>query len=296
MAFILPFFVRAQQAGDDSSANCLTFWQKGDTRAYSIIHDQNTVQPDHTGTSVHFVYDAMVTVLEATETDYTVKWVFHLPDTSGTEGISNILPVFNGMQVIYKISDMGVFLELVNWEEVRDNYLKLMELSLPKQDSSTTASINATRIYYNSREAVESSLIKEVQLFHLPYGYTFTKTKMLVNTKLSSPFGKEPLPAIQSFQVTSLFPELNRFTLVIEQHVDRANTGPAFDAILKRMNNMDEKKLKSARAQLEAFEVNDYSEYQFVRSTGWIRQLLYSRTAVNAGVIQSDAYTILMKD
>ena len=46
------------------------------------------------------------------------------------------------MPMIFKISDMGAFTTLVNWEQVRDAYVRQMEMSLPpKPDSVALAGI-----------------------------------------------------------------------------------------------------------------------------------------------------------
>ena len=61
------------------------------------------------------------------------------------------------------------------------------------------------------------------------------------------------------------------------------------------MNIKDEQEMQAAKEQFN-FDLHDYTEYRFIRSSGWIRRLYYKRTTALAGTTQSDAYTISLKD
>jgi len=241
------------QSDDDSSASCITYWKKSETKVYSILHEKTIDVKDSASRHFSFSYEAHITVLDSTEEDYTIKWVFHVSGQGNKELIgTQPLPVFEGMQMIFKISSVGTFIELINWEEVRDSYAHL---------SGTV---------YSTKESVEAALIKEIQLFHLPFGYKFTTRKVSENTQLSNPLGGDPLPALQTYQITELDRRQDRFTLSFRQELDKSS----FDKLV----------------------VSDTSEYQFILSSGWIRRLYYLRTAGSAALKQSDAYTITLKD
>jgi hypothetical protein len=277
LSILLSFLAGAQKPlSGDSSANFITYWRKGDTRTYSILHEKQSPSPDGKNAIFHFAYEARVDVLDASDSDYTVKWVFHLPP-GASKGQKDSLPGFDGMQMIFRVSNTGGFLELINWEEVRDIYSRIM--SFPTEA-------------FNSRHKVEGSLIREIQLVHLPYGYTFTTEKVSSNTQLSNPFGGSPLPAIQSYQITSFDPA--QFTLVIDQHIDKTKLTGTLDALLKKVTDPRQRLLK--KEQLSALELSDYSEYRITRYTGWLRHLFYKREAIGGGIIQSDAYTIELKE
>jgi len=262
----------SQKAAPDTSADCVTNWRKSESKVYSIVHEKTTVGPDIPGKHFSFSYEANITVLDSTAEDYTIKWVLHVPENVNKEliGIQQ-LPVFEGMQMIFKISSVGTFVELINWEEVRDGYVQLMELSMPKKkDSVLTGALDKAKSLFGTKESVEAALIKEIQLFHLPYGYKFTTRKVSENTQLSNPLGGDPLPALQTYQITELDRRQDRFTLSFRQELDKSS----FDKLV----------------------VSDTSEYQFILSSGWIRRLYYLRTAGSAALKQSDAYTITLKD
>ncbi len=298
LAFVLLASILALSShSQDSTASCITNWRLGDTKTYSIVHEKNAVHSDGNSSSFKIAYEAWVTVIDSTAKGYTVKWVFHLPkQTAILPALSDSLPVYNGMSMIFRITNVGGFIELINWEEVRDVYVRMLELSLPKKiDSSAVAAIQASKSLFNTKEMVESSLIKEIQLFHVPYGYKFSTVEAIGKMEIANPLGRRVSPAIQTSKVTELDPKKDEFTLTFDLRVDKGNVKGVIDSLLKKMSIKDDREMQAAREQY-SFDLHDYSEYRFVKSSGWIRSLYYKRTSVLSGTTQSDAYTITLKD
>ena len=292
LALIPPFSGHSQ----DSAVSCITNWKLGDTKIYSIVHEKNTVRSGNNST-FKFAYEAWVTVIDSTAKSYTIKWVFHQPKpATGAAALSDSLPVYNGMSMIFRITDVGGFIELLNWEEVRDTYVRMLELSLPKKmDSTAVAGLQASKNLFHSKEVVESSLIREIQLFHVPYGYRYSAAEVTAKTGIASPFGGDPFPAVQTLKLTELDPKKDEFTLAIDLRIDEGSLKGMMDSLFKKMNIKDDQEMQAAREQY-SFDLHGFSEYHFIRSSGWIKRLYYKRTTVLAGATQSDAYTITLKD
>jgi len=287
------------QPGNDSSVNCVAFWKMGDTKVYSIVHEKATTTNGVKEAPFRFAYEAWVSVIDSTAKNYTVKWVFHLPEvvTVLKPELADSLPVYNGMQMIFRVTEMGAFVELLNWEEVRDTYLRMMELSMPpKKDSTLIAALQSAKNLYNSKEMVESSLIKEIQLFHVPFGYKFESRVVMAPTEITNPFGGQPLPGIQTIKVSGLAPKTDSFTLVFNLRVDKANTKSLIDSMMTKMNIKDDSEMQAAREKYARFNLQDNSEYHFIRSSGWLKRIYYNRTVDIAGKIQDDAYTITLQE
>jgi len=158
---------------EDSVVSCIIHWKLGETKTYSIIHEKKSINPPGKNPPFRFNYEASVSVIDSSAKNYTIKWIFHLPEEMSIlrPRLADSLPVYNGMQMIFRITEIGEFVELLNWEEVRDAYTRMMELSMPKRmDSTATAALKSAKNMYNSKEMVESSMIQEIRLFHRPYG------------------------------------------------------------------------------------------------------------------------------
>jgi hypothetical protein len=180
---------------------------------------------------------------------------------------------------------------------VRDAYTRMLQISRPKiVDSAADAAIKSAEEMFDSKEKVETSMIQEIQLFYVPFGYKFTTRQISENTKISSPFGGDPFPATQTYQVTKLGSKVDSFTLAINMRMDKANAKSMIDGLIKQMNIKDDQEMKTAREKYSSFDLQDSSQYTFIKSTGWIRRLSYNRTVNIAGTTQSDIYTITVKE
>lgn len=98
-----------------------------------ITHSIENNREGKTEPPIEISYEAHIQVTDSTE-GYTLKWVFHLPQEvkKANPLIELAMPVYEGMQMIYKTDRNGVFKELINWKEVKDTYLKMMMVSLPR--------------------------------------------------------------------------------------------------------------------------------------------------------------------
>lgn len=291
--------VFGQSEMTDSSATCISSWKKGETKTFLIRHLKEKYEAEKLTSKNNFSYLANVVVLDSLGSGYTIQWVFHLPEAAKKINplIGDSLPVFEGMKMIYRISEVGVFVELINWEEVRDTYIRMTEISLPKNmDSTARLVMEKTKELFSTKQVVESALIREIQLYHFPYGGRFTVRPTNVRSELPNPLSDEPLPAIQSYKITELNPKQDYFKLMVDQKVDLESAEKIFEGILKKMKLNADTALPEARKVLKSLEMADHHEYKIIWSTGWIKRAFYKRTARNESMVQVDSYLIEMKD
>jgi hypothetical protein len=282
----------------DSSVRCIARWKLGESKVYSIVHEKKTIGPAVKNSSFSFTYEAVITVMDSTANNYTIKWVNHLPDSFALRhpGLADSLPVYNGMAMIFKLTGTGAFVELLNWKEVLDAYSKMMDLSRRTEpDSMGVAIIKSAKDMFNSKGMVESLLIFEIRLFHLHYGYTFPIPETSGMSEVANPFGGDPFPAIQTWRISGLDPKKDAYTLAVNLTVDKANMNAIVDTLISKMNITDERKKKAARENYGSLDIHDISEYRYIRSSGWIRRLNYQRTVLAQGVTQTDTYTMTLR-
>ena len=151
----------------------MAHWKKGDLRVYNILRNKKEYTSGKLTSEFTFAYEAHVTVLDVTKSGCTIEWIFQLPAKMKEQnpGYASTIPVYNGMKMVFKTSPEGEFEKLVNWQEVRDAYILMMEFSLPKEMTAMQkSSLEQTKTLFNNREMVESMLIKEIDIFYLPYG------------------------------------------------------------------------------------------------------------------------------
>src|ERR1700750_1406201 len=112
LSIILLILSSSAFSQQETSIDCATYWKKGEVKTYTIFHEKSSPDPNQV---IHFIYEATVSVLDASDTDYIVKWVYHVPPNANAGPLSHAdsLPFFEGLQMIFRISSTGSFLELV---------------------------------------------------------------------------------------------------------------------------------------------------------------------------------------
>lgn len=291
--------VLGQDKLQDSSVNYMANWGKSASKIFYIVHSKESYESGELKSESNFSYEAHVTVLDSTENSYTVQWIFRLPAKvkETNPKLADSFPVFEGMKMIVKTSETGEFKELINWQEVRDAYIKMTENALPqKRDSSAQTALEQSKELFNPKEMGESALIKEIRLFYLPYGYKFTTNEIKETTQMPNPFASEPLPAFETYKITELNSSQNYFTLAITQDIDKSGAQKLFEGFLEK-SNMDKDEATSEASKMpENFDIKDYSEYKFIPSIGWPQRINYKRTVKNGQITRTDSYSIEMKE
>jgi hypothetical protein len=288
----------AQNTMTDSSATCISYWRKGEAKTFNIRHLKEKYVSGKLASRFSFSHIAHATVLDSTKTGFTVQWVFELAEAAKKANplIGDSLPVYNGMKMVCRISEMGEFIELTNWEEVRDTYIRMTEIALPKDmDSTGKAIMEKTKALFATKQMTETALIREIRLYHLPYNSEFTKTPLRVKSTLPNPFGGDPMPAVQTYKITELNPQQDYFRLTIEQEIDQEGAEQILKGIFEKLMPKTDTTI-DIKKTLDSFEITDTNEYKVIASTGWIKRIFFKRKVKNADIIQTDSYLIEMKD
>ena len=292
MFFALAVF--AQTKTKDTTQSCVAYWHKGEIKNYTIIHTKEKIDNGKSISKAVFNYDAVITVLDSTKEGYTLQWDYKGTSSKKNEETAEMaLVLFKGLKIVYKTTATGEFKELMNWEEVRDFYISMMQQSIPKNlDDSTKMMLEKTKALFGTREAVEATLIKEVTLLHVPHGYQYSTKGAVTQTTLPSPFGTDPIPALLSVKVTEFAPKQDFFRLVVNQRVNKEAALKMMRGVFEKMNVASQKEIEEGLKMFTSFEVTDNSDYKISISTGWVSSLVHSRIVDTGSLRQAESYEI----
>ncbi len=283
-----------QSVNSDTSFACIANWKKGEEKRLLIQRSKTTSQSDF-----NFSYEAAVTVLDSSKEGYKMQWVFHLPEEvkRAEPGLAAQMPVYEGLKMVFTTSPVGTFNELLNWEEVRDAYVKMMEVSLPKKmDEKTTDALNKAKEMFGTKQMVEAALIKEIILYHVIYGGFFTKSGSTEKTSLPSPFSSDQIPAVISARIVAETPWAAGIKITTDQQIDMAGAGKMFEELFRKMNIPEDSVMEKAKVILAGFEIKDHSEYTVAPVNGWMKKVEYLRTARTEEMERKESFIITMKE
>lgn len=207
--FLIIDFVSAQINPCDSTVQVIDYWDNKEKQSYSVSLEKYKIKESDTTSREILTYDVDITITDSTATSYTIEWFYKNCNSSAEDEITKkILTVARDVKVVIKTDEMGAFIEVVNWKEVRDymkkatSELKAEFKGIPQLDGVFKQLGNL----YNSKEAVESSAIKDIRQFYTYHGARYKLGEELsVPVKLSNLSGGEPFDA----EVTVLLDEIN---------------------------------------------------------------------------------------
>jgi hypothetical protein len=300
LLLICSYFISAaQNRTTDTSATCIAFWKNKVSKIYEITHSKEKSNSSIGNTTAEANYEAHIKVIDSTGEGFTIEWVYkNFKPVGATDNTINSLnSIMEGLKILYKTDDVGTFTELINWKEVRDFALSNYEKVFAKatQNSEFAAALNQVKAIFQSKENIEALLIREVQLFHSPYGVEYSIAGIVTETELPNVTGGAPFPASVTIKLDELNKKMDYCKVSLNQIVDKGKSGPIMATMLKKLagdKKVDEAEIKN---QIKDLEISDLNSFTYSISSGWINKVVYKRIA-NVGVTkQIETYVITEK-
>ncbi len=271
----------------DSTAQVITYWEKGEKQNYSVIAESiKIIGTDTTSREIN-TYDVEITVLNADDKSYTIEWLYkNITTNSQNSTVQKLMNITKDMKVIFKTDELGVFVEVLNWKEIKDFIQKATSTlrkdykDIPEMDK-IIKQIEAT---YTTREAIESASIKDIQQFHTFHGAKYKLGEVLEGTlKVPNLYGKEPFDCDFTVYLDEINEEDNNFIMRATQEVNKEQlTNATFNFLTTMAKNMKVDPPK--REDLKEL-VNETLTASRIHGTGWVIYSLQSTTVTSDNVI-----------
>lgn len=239
-----------------------------------------------------------MTILDSTTEGYTITWEYGIPpELDKNSMMFKVAEIMEKMEFVYKTDDVGIFTELVNWEQIRDFYIGMLKLQLRerKLDEKNQKALDEVLATFQKKEVIESMAIKEIQLLHAPYGLVFSTKDTSVSTELFIPLTEERMPAIQSWGIAET-DDNDNFRLQITQRVDSAGVIGLLESIFKKYSSEQNIEKEKLSKELASFKFDDIAEYRFIQSTGWISEYVCTRKTGTGNQVQIETYKMKLRE
>lgn len=209
----------------DSTVQVISYWDKGEKQIYSITSEEYKVKAGDTTSREVMHYDVEVTVTEVLDSSITVEWIYRNMQSDSKKPImQKILNATKDMRVVFKTDELGVFREVINWEEVSD-YIRKATADLRKEYSNIpemTEVINQIEATYGSRKAIESAGIADIQQFHTFHGARYKLGEVLQGTiQVPNILGKDPFDSDFSLYLDEINEAENTYVMRASQEINK---------------------------------------------------------------------------
>ena len=284
------FKTHAQIDMNDSTAQVVGYWDNNEKQTYTVSHEKYKVKDNDTTSREFFRYVVDITVIDSTEDSYTIKWVYRdMEFNSDNEFLKKLSSVAENTPVTIKTDELGVFLEVVNWEEIRDSIYKILDKlqvefnGLPNIDQM----LGQIKNMYSTKESIESGTINEIQQFYLFHGGKY-KLGEKINSSilLANLYGGDPFDTDVEIWLDELNPDDNNFILRMQQSVNSEQlTKTTFDYLTKVSETM----------KVPGPKWDDFSPLQNntwtasrIHTSGWIIYSVETKEVSSEGTINVD--------
>ena len=289
----------AQNRITDTSATCIAFWKNGEQRVLQIIHGKEKYDSSRLKSKTAVTYEAHIKIIDSTTSGFTIEWVYKNFKSSdiNEQSFDGVNAIMEGLKIMYKTDDVGSFSELVNWKEVRDFAFNTIEQAVnekPENKTFTTA-LNQVKAMFQSKENIEAVLIREIQLYHTPYGTDYNVRGETIETELPNISGGSPFPAKITIKLNELNIKNDYCIVSLNQTIDKEKAGPIIIDLLKRLAGTSSKEAEINKKDIEGLEISDTNEFVYSIYSGWLSRVFYKRTANISDNKQIETYEITEK-
>lgn len=266
----------AQDKKDSLKIPFVSYWSNGDTYKFKVKKFEEKWKDDKIIKNDSILYDATFTILDSTATSYKIKWSYKIDISKNFNlppSIESAISKVKDMDIIYTTSEVGDFIGVENWEEISTKMTEMTSELLnifPKkenEDIELKKSLEQVFAIYTTKEGIETYLIKDIQLFHYPFGVEFnTEEELVYEEELANPFGGKPIKAISTLYFDEVDVENSRCVFFRNMKIDPKDSKEMVKDFFNKIGPKDKDLKKFSKNMV--FEINDSNGYDYVYNPG----------------------------
>ena len=194
--FLISSNLFSQISIKDSTVQVIGYWSKYDKQSYDVTYEKYKVKNKDTISRELMKYEVDVKIIDSTANSYTIEWFYknYSIDTEN-ELVRKLTSIANDISVKIKTDEYGAFVEVIDWEEVRDYLEKVTEkLKVELKDVPNYKEIIANVMsIYSTKESVEANAIKDALQFYKFHGVKYKLGEELTGKlETSNNYGGKP--------------------------------------------------------------------------------------------------------
>jgi hypothetical protein len=281
----------------DSTVQVITYWETGEKQDYVISVEKINLKDADTTSREMTTYEVEVTVLNSDKDFYTIQWLYkNIQTDNPNPAFQKLMKITNGMKVIFKTDEVGIFLEVVNHKEIKD-YTQKAILSLKndfREIPEMEKVLNQAEATFSTKEAIETVCIKDIHQFYTFHGAKYTLGEILEGkTKAPNVYGSEPFDADFTVYLDEINEPDDTYVMRAAQEIDKEQlTNATLDYLITMAKNMGVDPPKPG--DLGAFQ-NEILTASNIHGTGWVLYSIQTTTVTSGNVSNIEERIIEMR-
>lgn len=274
---------------DTTKVPFVAYWSVGDVYNFKITKINQQWKAEKLMTDQKQEYTAKFTVLDSTDTSYTISWIYE-NDLGSTyeipEKLMSRFAKYKLTEIKYKTSEVGEFLEILNWKEVSemmnnmfDDVVEVIGDGDKNRTSKLEKALEPIKKVYSSKQGIEQIILKELNYIHFPMGVQFDITEPFTyEEELPNMFGGAPIKANSKITFESVDFDEGFCVMKQEMTLDPENTKSLLMEMFSKMK-LNEKELKEA-FKTAVVSITDNNRFEYYYNPGIPHRIETERMSV----------------
>ena len=238
IVFLLSVNMYGQINEKDSTVQVVAYWSKLDQQSYNVSYEKIKIKSSDTISKELMKYEVDVKIIDATENSYTTEWFYkNFTIDTDNELVKKLTSLSDDMSVIIKTDELGSFVEIVNWKDVKEYLTKVTkELEKELKDIPNYKKIiEKVMNVYATKESIEANAIKDAIQFYSFHGVKY-KLNEEINIKLevANNFGGKPFETDVTYSLDEINSEAGNSIIRMKQVVNSEQLTDATYNYLKK--------------------------------------------------------------
>ena len=278
--FLISSNLFSQISIKDSTVQVIGYWSKYDKQSYDVTYEKYKLKNKDTISRELMKYEVDVKIIDSTANSYTIEWFYknYSIDTEN-ELVRKLTSIANDVSVKIKTDEYGAFVEIVNWEEVRDYLEKVTEkLKVELKDVPNYKEIIANVMsIYSTKESVEANAIKDALQFYKFHGVKYKLGEELTGKlETSNNFGGKPFETDVQYSLDEINKTDGNSILRSNEVINSEELTDATYNYLKKLGTFGDKFPLRSKFPSLTNETNTASRIH--GETGWIIYSIETKT------------------
>lgn len=216
--------IYGQISEKDSTVQVVAYWSKLDKQSYNVSYEKIKIKSKDTISKELMKYEVDVQVIDSTKNSYTTEW-FYKNFTIDTDNalVKKLTSLSNDISVMIKTDEFGAYVEIVNWQDVRDYLTKVTEKLKEelKDIPDYKKIIENVMTVYSSKASIEANAIKDAIQFYSFHGVKYKLGEEINGTlEVANNFGGEPFETDVTYSLDEINSEDGNSIIRMKQTVN----------------------------------------------------------------------------
>lgn len=256
----------------DSTVQVVGYWSKLEKQSYNVSYEKLKIKNKDTISRELMQYEVDLKVIDSTENSYTTEWYYkNFKIDTNNELVKKLTSLSNDISVLIKTDELGSFIEVVNWENVRD-YLNKVSEELKKELKDIPNSeqiIDNIKNIYSSKQSVEANAIKDAIQFYSFHGVKYKLGEEISeDLTVSNNFGGKPFDTRIKYSLDEINSEDGNSVIRMKQVVNSEQLTNETYNYLKKIGSFG--KNIPERKDFPSLTNETYTASRIHGETGWI--------------------------